>query len=1020
MKHLNLLIALFVVIGCAKNRGVEPLRNNVTEDWVEKRHFTGERTTERDVYFAKITVVKNSSDGGFTFVGNETDMKVGYFDFTKEKLQFKNIQGAYKGRESTVSSSPILFQWPITHHEAELQTVDGKTTNKEIDDDRKLWSAKNSFKINFSMPDVNEENTFFTGNSCFEVLSRRRVDNSLQLEPGYVSFVVEVLYRRMCPGMQEYLNNNSNYMVQYRYSFRKMEKNPDFKPWAYEGELDPKMTKFGYFQSVKEDLNPNDGLPKNTFLVNRWDPNKTHTYYFTKGFPEKYKYIFKDIFKKTNQVFIDAKLKTRFEVKDHDVDGKVREFGDLRYSFINLVEEIDESAPLGYGPSNANPFTGEIIAANLNVWSGFLSYYMKVLELSAGRKEGKFESSDLYKKMQELLKEPIQKMPTDIDPSTAFGKFYLHMITETTYGFPAANSYTHAPQSSLVQALVEKIQPVESSHHHLHTKLKSDFVSLPSLKGSDLGVEFKTSSFHSDRIFGSVNYQPLHERPLFANLLKHSTPWALDGAEMLKGMNTAIEQYHQKEFNRISMNKRGHCLLDMQESLAGVEDLLIDGHTKEELIHRILYRVAIHEFGHNLNLRHNFYGSVDKAHFPQPSVPVKDVNGNVVMENGQPKYYAPISSSVMDYHRLEHEMYSGEEWEPYDVAALRYAYSGGLLDEKINYLFCTDEHTLTSAMCNRFDFGTSPSEVVMSLIDAYENGYYTRNYRFGRAYWNTSDYGGRIFTSMMEMKQFLPFWKTALYESSLRDELKVLGHTKEESDEMILETNREMKKTLKLVMAFYQSVLQQSNSDKPFRSEYHLKTGALQRMGIGFDKQVAMYMLAGDDAIFYNPNRVMLYASFLSYQGEPEFARLMDKINENIVTQRVDMEPWFISFGRQLYAQSAMNYSNRDDESLINKMKVKKYSAKDLKDVFAVEPKEVVTLTALGQSLDIDYPQGEEVAIVLVNSYYFMVSKKQNPYAYDIFKNLKTSEDGGKSLKEAQLDLQELYYIYTYSTGGTP
>ena len=47
----------------------------------------------------------------------------------------------------------------------------------------------------------------------------------------------------------------------------------------------------------------------------------------------------------------------------------------------------------------------------------------------------------------------------------------------------------------------------------------------------------------------------------------------------------------------------------------------------QRLIEDIVYKVAIHELGHNLSLRHNFYGSVDAKH----------------MHEGE------ISSSVMDY-----------------------------------------------------------------------------------------------------------------------------------------------------------------------------------------------------------------------------------------------------------------------------------------------------------------------------------------------------------------------------------
>ncbi|MBY0315123.1 MAG: hypothetical protein K2Q26_06365 [Bdellovibrionales bacterium] len=1016
MKHLLLITTLVFVFGCAKNRGIEPLRPNVTEDWQSKRDFTG-AGAERDIYFFKITSVKNSNDGGFTFVGFETDMRVGYFDFTKDKLIFKNIQGQYKGRESTVSASPILLQWPITHHEAQLQTIDGKTTNKEIDDDRKEWFQKNSFKINFALPDVTEENTFFTGDSCWQPLSRRRVDGSVQTEPGYISFVVEVLYRRMCPGMQEYQNGNSNYTVQYRYSFRKMETKDDYKPWAYESELDPKMRKFGYFQSIKEDMNPIDGRVKNVFLINRWHPEKTHNFFFTKGFPEHYKPIFYDIFDKTNEVFIKAGLKIRFKLNENTgIDGKVKEFGDLRYSFVNVVEEMDPSAPLGYGPSNANPFTGEILAANLNVWTGMLKYYMKVLELSASRFPNKYETSDLYKKMEALLNEGgARNWGTNWDPQSEIGSFYEHMISKTTYGFPGANGFTRLEDSMVpVQVVVDKARPLEGPLVEKMLPMNETW-----LKHLYAPVSAGQNTFIRPRL---IAYEPLEEQPLFKALFDRNPASRRPDLAAMKMLSGAIKDYEAQQLKLASMNLRGHCAMDMQEALVGVDNLLIAGYSTQELTERILYRVGIHEFGHNLNLRHNFYGSVDKANFAPATTPVKDAQGNVVIgPNGQPELHPAISSSVMDYHRLEHEMFTGMAWEPYDVAALKYAYSEGKMDDGVKYLFCTDEHTLTGALCNRFDFGSTPTEIVMSFIDAYENGYYTRNYRFGRAYWSTAGYAGGIYTTMQEIKQMLPMWRTGFYDSLLRDELKAKGYSKEAGDQMITEINREMKKAMRLSIAFYQAVLQQSNSDKPFRSEYDEFTGALKRIGIGFDKQAAMFFLAGDNQLFYNPNRILLYSSYMTYRAEPELASLMEKVNENIVTQRVDMEPWFISFGRQLYAQSAMNYSNREDESFINRIKIKRYSAFELGQYFEYQPSAnlVADLISLPQSKDADFQKGEQVAIVRVNSHYYVFSKQGSPFAYDIYKNIKQSEDFESPSVEGKLDLQELYYIYTLSNGGT-
>ena len=291
MKRLFLLLSIIAVAaGCAKNRPVEPATTNpyLIQD---KTSLTGTNSSA-DVYFSKITVVGTSTDGGPMFVGLESDMNAGYFDFTEKFIQFKNIQGAYMGRESADSTAPIIFQFPVTHHNVKLNEVNGKTTNNIIDDGRLPWNKRPQFKIDFSKV---ASAAFDAGSlargipDCFDIKSRQLVADSMQQEDGYFSYVVENVYDRgRCNSAKAAVEGAPNYTLRFRYSFRKKTAS-DYKMWAYEqGELDPKIRKFGYFQSIKQEISDKDGRIKNLFIVNRWDPSKEHNFYFTKEFPEQW------------------------------------------------------------------------------------------------------------------------------------------------------------------------------------------------------------------------------------------------------------------------------------------------------------------------------------------------------------------------------------------------------------------------------------------------------------------------------------------------------------------------------------------------------------------------------------------------------------------------------------------------------------------------------------------------------------------------------------------------------------
>jgi hypothetical protein len=49
--------------------------------------------------------------------------------------------------------------------------------------------------------------------------------------------------------------------------------------------------------------------------------------------------------------------------------GLVTRPGDLRYHQVNVVPTPQSASPWGYGPTNADPLTGEVIQASINVWN---------------------------------------------------------------------------------------------------------------------------------------------------------------------------------------------------------------------------------------------------------------------------------------------------------------------------------------------------------------------------------------------------------------------------------------------------------------------------------------------------------------------------------------------------------------------------------------------------------------------------------------------------------------------------
>lgn len=955
MKKSILLIASAVLlIGCAEERAIEEISKETKREWEDKQVLTGSASGARaastqapKTWIYKATAVKTSTNGGFAFVGLQGDANIGYFNFTEDKLQLFNAVNS-QGQGDSNSVPTVLEEWDITHHDYKLDDSSGKTSNREVEDDELNWSKKRYFKIDFA-----KGNFMGSGNACWAAKSARLVDNSLVMKQSYLTFVVETDYEATgnCPiSMRRQNNGDYTYTVQWRYSFKPYQKT-SYKPFIYKnGRNDELLNKYGYFNTYLEYLDRRSGRYSHAYLMNRWDPEKEHTFYFSKEFPEKHKWIFHDIFNKTNKLFSDNGLKIRFHLKENHKPGQpAKELGDIRYSFVNLVEERDPNAPLGYGPSDADPLTGEIFAANLHMYTGFLNTYIKRLKNSFDRQVSRFEESTLYDKMKRDLEEEDPKKWVksleygDNKPGSIFNK----MLMEKTYAFPLwARFSSEDPQD--VDKIFDFSRTNEAFSLMREANPQSPVLSL------------------------------IQERQQRAqDMIKHQ-----------------MDHAHEE----------GHCKYPVHHHMADAQKLIIDGVDSKKVLDTIIYRTAIHELGHNLNLRHNFYGSVDKKNFA-PARKATDDEGNE-------RTYENHTSSVMEYLRLQEKIHLDHNWEPYDEAALLYAYSSGNIDSAKEFLFCTDEHRVLNAMCATWDYGSTPTEALFSHIETYEDLYNYVNFRNDRGYWNTSGYDNFVFGTMWDIKKFLVMYQSGYTPSLISKELdQIPGLEDYDKKEIREEISNNFKDAIKLAMVFYNSVLIQSAAEKDWRTQYEERSGEVKKIGSAADKIYAMMFLAGDAGFMYNPNRSLNYATYLSYINDERIGPLVTKIFENAINARVDMEQGFLGFGRSLYAMNATNYYNQDNISLIQKIGVEKFDAEEMEYFFGINTDEIENAqeVTLGQNRHPDFGENETVAIVRIRDHWYMAHKSNNPYSYN---DMKSIIDRQSDVAEDKRYLQDLHNMY--------
>lgn len=1050
MKKLVLILVLLAV-SCAKVReenqvpdgneerysksiftGLDAVKSNDVRNFSDyENRFKPIDPKKGKVWLSKVTVTNVSALGGPVFIGLQMEEHAGYFKFTKDQLEYYsaiNSNLAHDGKTDTV-----LYTWNVDHSEYRYGEVDGRPTNSLEEDNFIPWNKKSNFKIDWASDAELKPSLESKIGTCWVGGKAHLIPESREITDKYISFTKKITMKwdntnprcgYASSLRRAYMGNTFQYELTYSF---KLYEAQDYEPYVYNGEYDPLIQKYGYFKTTFEEEKPYDHRKKVNFLMNRWNPKKTHTFYFAPGFPEKYKWIYKTdpakkdpygnsvlgIMDRTNKIFEENGLSIRIEIKD--APEGVR-FGDIRYSFIKWMEESNPSSPLGYGPSDANPFTGEIHSANSMVWTGSLVYYTQLIDEWLKRNDpNEGSSQSIYAEMSKIMEtegDPnflTRWLDTsrDLQPETEAGYVFKKMLPDFTYG-------------------VTFWAPFTVGH-------KIDDEGNVVLPADETDVfEFKDI----DRL-----------QQKFGHLI---------GSKELKFLKS-IDVNGKEKVDEIRKVRSPNDLTiySAESALEDVPGMLLQGKTPQEVIDTILYRVAIHEFGHNVGLRHNFYGSVDKNNFTE------GVDQTYVNEQGQTvtEHHPAVSSSVMDYLSLDGEMHSAFEWENYDKAAIAYAYSSGKVDhseqtypeghahagEKKHFLFCTDEHRVFNALCNTWDMGTTPTEILMSLIETYQKSYFTTNRRFDRAYWDTSSYDSRIFSTMWDIKKFMMLDQAAFSYSNkeLSEGFSKQGISKKDEDKYFGPIHRDIRRAVKISVAFYNAVLQQSNVERQYFSEYDEPTGALLRKGIFADKLYATYFLLGDDSFIYNPNIPVSYASFLEYEDDPDVGNAIKKVAENLLTERVDSEPGFINFARLMYADSAVNYYNQNDAALANRFKMTCFPPEKFADYFGKNPFDYIysgetegvhlvadvinVLTDLPAENKIHYTEFSnelsEVGVAMVDGRVYVASKAQNEVAFNLIKKYRDAYRFGDSTSDDRLgmrkqDIRDMRFLYRAMTGA--
>ncbi|MGC6418961.1 MAG: zinc-dependent metalloprotease [Bradymonadia bacterium] len=1038
VKNLFILSALIAFTACVDSR---PVRNGLRDEavYLDKATLLEQDTAHEDYWLMKSTVIGASSPnivGDYAFPGFESELKMVRFRFTENNLQvLDGMQYQADDLDNPNDDTPtrldrMIMEFNGDHVDVKLrESLDGERTNFLEENYEEPWKRRQKFKVDFetsSMDPVAAISWFYGEwtHECGRPISTQLVPDSYEFdeEGRHISWVLEVNYMLTIGGycwadQATWVTGTETATVRYRLSFYQPERVEDDSPEKYEpqviDEKDPVNKKYGAFQHLNVFKDGETGLLDAHSLTNRFNPKRTEplVFYFHEGFPPRFKPMFEEIKAETNAIMEEAGANLRVDFQEWNEGGIERNFGDIRYSFVVWHQDIGTTRGLlGYGPSSVNPTTGEKISANLHLYNIGMDYYrfmiQDYLETNGAPAEGDtpWEEIDceegetvvpadnskrlragLFKEMRRTLEidEPSededptrQFIPTPKQSEESFISNYMRLLPEYRYVRPEWNEYMWQTTGRNIFAryadrLATEVEYNNTMHDILHGHNPFGHAQLHTRAGIEAQNEFAAKM----------------------------RGWRRNSAELHADESYLLGRQNVMVFNAydaLNAAKSGarKCVDGKWESNEAF---------KERIIEEVVFHVAIHELGHNLSLRHNFYGSVDAAHMDENE----------------------LTSSVMDYVWSAYEAGTKRSWGAYDVAALKWIYgTEDVRDEMMaeDFLYCTDEHRFRSPLCRAHDVGITPSQIVLNAIERYDWLYNFRNRRAYRKFWDTAWYNSQVAGAIYPL---LRMWYLAIFDwggGGVQEVLKRQDQvdenrtvlTDQEYDEISIDFYNDISASMDLIMAFYDAVINQPASLRNYQTEYDPYYGDVIRLGIVLDKLHAVFAFMDVQEVYdYSPN-IYTYVALYDIPFGSKNAALAQRVMDNMLGSSYDTFRWFRYLGINLFAW-ATNGNDIGDISLKERIAIRRYETRtEFTDAFSEEA--LFAAQAEDNPAQLFIHEGEQWIYTFLadQGWHLVANESRSPVSYRFIKEYNESINAGAGGDQDNFGLKILLAYYEF------
>jgi len=672
-------VILTGVVACAKSRPYEAL---LKENVVDKSLID----TQADyIYVPSVLDSSRTTTESTPYIVGDT--KLVRLRFTQNALEIVETESDSRFTDNPTNSKLVL-SIPIEHVDYKCRENSvGECSNSEEENTKLEWFQRGRFKADFARTRVNEVVSLpytlvslYSMGTCYRETSSRLV--SARVEADAINIEVEKDFTGD-PGCvdAEHSSSGLNFSAILHYSLTKLETlvSKTYEPVPYP-EHD--QGSFGFFSTTDEAMSvDNRERPEGSITyLNRWNPQKKEiVYYLSDSFAKPENKAVKAATYDAVAAINDGLSKSGSSVRLVLKEPAGKNPGDIRNSMIVMVEDPPAVGLLGYGPTIANPKTGEIISGRVAMYLGIMKQYVR----------------RTYEEIRRTKTVAKASLVPAVESSNA--NFTLrwdtprmqHPSVERQAGFSALS-----PQFSFAKALSPSV--AEQSIRDYRQNVSS----IRGLKNRAEAASKDCIYLASDLDFNDAVIKGLTDK--LGKSIQNLPPWEeLTETERSKLLDALVSYV----WTPTLIHELGHNL-GLRHNFQGSEDKE-NFYSKDELAamglqDEVPYSSVMEYSARNLNeLRTMGKYDIAALRFGYRRE-VQDVHGG--------------------FHRITESL---EEIE--DKHKLK------------NFGYCTDEHADVNAGCKRFDEGTTLKEIAAHVIRDYKEMYSWRNFRNGARDFSSSD-----------------------------------------------------------------------------------------------------------------------------------------------------------------------------------------------------------------------------------------------------------------------------------------